>query len=569
MADTTGLLSQFYLKLSGSDAPEELLRDLLSVRVETSLHLPDVATVVLHDPRLAWIDDARLAPGKLLAISARSGRDEKPLFDGEIVELEPEFEPATVRLAIRAFNRMHRLGRGQHARSFQNVTDGDLVTKLAQEVGLQAQVGTTSQVYPYIFQNNESDLAFLQRRASALGYLLFVRGTTLHCEPPTKDGSPIELEWGVHLSEFRPRMTTLGQVESVTARGWDPSSGQAIVGRAQRGRAGPSVGEAQSGGELANAAFNVDAQGLVADRPIRSQAEADRLAQTNVDVLSGRFIEADGVCAGDPALVAGASIHVSAVGQRFGGTYIVTASTHSYTAEHGYSTEFSVSGLEPATLLSTLAAGTQAPSDIQASSRRQVGLVIGVVTDNGDPEALGRVKVKFPWLTSDHASDWARVVAVGAGSERGIEFLPEVNDEVLVGFELGDIRFPYVLGGLWSGQAVPPKSTGDAVSSGQVQLRVIRSRAGHVITLDDTDGGGGISIVDKSGNKIVIDSGSDKVTISTQGDVEVTAQGSMSLAAQGNLKLHAQGQVELSGTGVTVDGGASTVDVKGVLIRLN
>jgi phage protein D len=551
MPDSSNLMSHFYVKIDGADTSDEFTRDVLEVTVENSLHLPDVATLVLHDTRLHWIDDASLAPGKVIQISAKTAHQEKVLFDGEIVEIEPDFDPGTQQLIVRAFDRLHRLSRGRHVRSFLNVSDDDLVHKIAQEAGLQAQVGPTSQVHPYVFQNNETNLTFLQGRAAALGYLLYVQDKTLHCEAPQSNGQPVDLEWGVNLHEFRPRLTTIGQVDSVTVRGWNPATKQEIVGQARNGHGTPQIGQSPGGGELAHSSFNIDAQTLVADRPIRVQAIADKLAQAVADRQAGSFIEADGSCSGNPSLLAGSPVKIKAVGDRFGGTYFVTSTLHIYNAHQGYTTQFSISGHYPSTLYHLL---TRPDEEYVTPS----GLVIGIVTDNQDPDGYGRVKVKYPWLSGDHASDWARVVAPGAGAERGIEFLPEVNDEVLVGFEMGDIQCPYVLGGLWNGRDALPKKV---TSGGKVQQRIIRSRSGHMITLDDSDGGGGVTIEDKNGNKIVLDSGANKLTITVQGDAN--------LKAQGNLTLEAQGQVQIKGMGVKIDGGASTVDVKGSMINLN
>ncbi|HLX57975.1 MAG TPA: VgrG-related protein, partial [Ktedonobacteraceae bacterium] len=411
MPDNHHLLSQIYVQIEGTEVTEELMGDLLEVSVENSLHLPDVATLVLHDARLHWIDDASLVPGKAVKVSARTGRQEKVLFDGEIVELEPDFAASTHQLIIRAFDRLHRLARGRHVRSFLNVGDDDLVKKLAQEVGLQAQVGPANQIYPYVFQNNETNLTFLQGRAAALGYLLYVQGKTLHCEALQSNGQPIELEWGVTLREFHPRLTTIGQVDGVTARGWNPATRQEIVGQAMKGQGTPQVGQASGGGELAHRAFKIDAQVLVADRPVRTQAMADTLAQAEADRHAGCFIEADGTCGGDPSLVAGASVQVKAVGDRFSGTYYVTSTLHTYNAHEGYVTRFNISGHHPSTLFSLL-------TRKEAETPALTGLVIGIVTDNQDPDGYGRVKVKYPWLSSDHASDWARVVAPGGGAQR-------------------------------------------------------------------------------------------------------------------------------------------------------
>src|SRR3989442_9091890 len=140
MADTENLVHQVFLEITGL-SPErcvELLGDLISLTVESSLHLPDVATLVVHDSNLHWIDEAALEPGKGLKVSAKAEDATYPIFDGEIVEVEPDFAPHAQRLVIRAFDRLHRLSRGHHARSFVNVTDSDIVQKIAREVGLHA-----------------------------------------------------------------------------------------------------------------------------------------------------------------------------------------------------------------------------------------------------------------------------------------------------------------------------------------------------------------------------------------------------------------------------------------------
>jgi phage protein D len=565
MPDTSGLLSQFYIMLDGEVAFEEFMGDVLEITVENSLHLPDVATIMLHDPHLKWIDADVLSPGKAVIVSARGASKEELIFDGEIVELEADFHPSTQVLTVRAFDRLHRLSIGQHTRSFQNVTDGDLVKKLAQEVGLRALSGSTSQVHRYVFQNNQTNLAFLRERADALGYLLYVQGDALHFEPPTATKPPVSLEWGVNLREFHPRLTTVGQATEVTVRGWDPATRKEIVGHAKKGGGTPQIGEKKSGGELAQGAFNVEPQSQGVIRPVRSQAEADSLAQALADQRASRFIEADGTCAGNPLVVAGSAVQISAVGDRFSGTYFITSATHVYSAQSGYMTRFSISGLHPSTLLSVLQ-----PQHIGSMSvvQQTMSLIIGIVTDNQDPDGQGRVKVRYPALTSEHASDWARVVSVGAGDMRGIQFMPEVNDEVLVGFEMGNIHHPYVLGGLWNGKDQPP---GETPSGGKVKTRYIQSRLGHAIIFTDDDDGGSVVISDSvSGNVISLDEAHSTLHILSDGDLKIQTDGSITLEAGTNLTLKApQGQIEIQGqTGVKAESDAN-VDIKGALINLN
>ena len=138
------------------------------------------------------------------------------------------------------------------------------------------------------------------------------------------------------------------------------------------------------------------------------------------------------------------------------------------------------------------------------------GVLVGVVTNNEDPDGLGRVKVRFPWLAGDDVaaeSNWARVATPMAGPDRGLYFLPEVDDEVLVAFEHGKVEFPYVLGALWNGTDAPPET-----NDGANDRRTIKSRSGHVITLDDTDGAEKIEITDSSGNNSIVISTADNTT---------------------------------------------------------
>lgn len=539
-------LSQFYIQIDGSDAPEELMGDLIQVTYEDSIHLPDAFALRLHDPRLRWVDAETFAIGKEVEISAapREGGSSTKLINGEITALEPDYSAkGTPTLTVRGYDRSHRLHRGHHTRSFLQMTDSDIIQRIAQEEGLRAEVEPTRLVHDYMFQNNRTNMEFLYERAMRLGYELFVQDRTLHFRRPSQEEGP-NLEWGANLRSFRPRLSTAWQVSEVVVKGWDQKAKREVIGQATSGRGGPRIGERRSGSDLSAEAFQRGRRLVVVDRPVESQAEAEALAQAIFDEVASGFIIAEGAAFGDPRLRAGRMATLSALGDRFSGSYYLTATAHSYRPQD-YLTTFQVSGRRPYTLSRLL----------QDEPRRDGwGVVVGVVTNNDDPDGLGRVKVKFPWLADDEESTWARVASPMAGSNRGFYFLPEVNDEVLVAFEHGDIHRPYILGALWSGEDRPPKPSSAVLDgSGQVIERIIKSRAGHTIVLDDTAGGGGITIVDRAGNKIAIDSGAS----------------SMKLEVQGNLEIQAQGKVTIKGqAGVEVESAAS-VNIKGATINLN
>ena len=231
------------------------------------------------------------------------------------------------------------------------------------------------------------------------------------------------------------------------------------------------------------------------------------------------------------------------IGDRFSGRYYITASTHIYKAD-AYMTSFSVTGRHPHTLYQLL----------EREDRGGRGVVVGIVTNNDDPQGQGRVKVKLPWLAEDEESTWARIASPMAGQDRGFYFLPEVNDEVLLAFEHGDIHRPYILGALWNGRDSPPEANSTVLNgSGQVVQRIIRSRAGHTIILDDTSGGGGITIEDSAGNKIVIDSGSNGMQLEMSGDLEIRSQGRVTIDGQGGVDITSSGNVNVRGSTINLN----------------
>jgi uncharacterized protein involved in type VI secretion and phage assembly len=196
---------------------------------------------------------------------------------------------------------------------------------------------------------------------------------------------------------------------------------------------------------------------------------------------------------------------------------------------------------------------------LAGASGRIYGVAVGVVTNNKDPDGLGRVTVKFPWLAGEAESAWARVATLMAGKDRGAFFLPEVDDEVLVAFEHGDPTYPYVLGMLWNGTDTPPERNAD----GQNTKRLLKSRSGLTILLDDTAGAEKVQIADKEGqNAVVVDMAGKKISLTSSGDLEITAaQGTITLKGQ-TVTPESTGAMDVKATG-TLNVQGQTVNIKG------
>jgi uncharacterized protein involved in type VI secretion and phage assembly len=242
---------------------------------------------------------------------------------------------------------------------------------------------------------------------------------------------------------------------------------------------------------------------------------------------------------------------------------------------------------------------------------RIYGVVTGIVADIVDPDGLGRVKLLFPWLAEEkqetvHIEDgeqrahsyWARMATLMAGPKRGTFIIPDVNDEVLVAFEHGQLDRPVVIGMLWNREDQPPEKMDQ---SGKNDIRAIHTRSGHKIVFNDSDDSPSILIVDSGGkNRIFINSKEKKMEIEAEGDLTITVGGKLAITAKsgitiessadvsvkaksnmnleatsafgakGNSKagLESSGQTEVKGTAVSINGSGVT-EVKGGIVKIN
>lgn len=186
---------------------------------------------------------------------------------------------------------------------------------------------------------------------------------------------------------------------------------------------------------------------------------------------------------------------------------------------------------------------------------RFYGVHVALVTDIKDPDGQGRVKIKLPWSSNDAGYEvWARLATLFTGNNRGSWFIPDVNDEVLVAFESGDPRRPYVLGGLWNGSDAPPESMDGA---GNNYKKVLRSRNGVKVTLDDQDGQEKLILETPGGQKMTLQDGPGSVEIvdSNGNSVKLESSG-ITVTASAKVTINAS-MVEVSAGMVKVDAGMS------------
>jgi phage protein D/phage baseplate assembly protein gpV len=549
-------LTLYDIKVNGVAIDPEIGASISEIRVVDYLALPDLCTFTVgfesgeETSETKPIDKHPFPIGAELVVSL-SEREELQthvVFEGQIVTLEPQFSSGGAELTVRAFDRSHLLNRSRKVRTFQQVTASDIVKKIVGEHGLSPQVDATRTTFKFMQQDNETDLDFIWRLANRIGFEFFVDGTKATFRK-VGSGTPIELEWPVELHDFRSRLTGVQQVSEVTVRAWDPKNKQTLIGKASSPRQTASIGVPRSKVTDLKGPASI----MIPTEPTADQAEADTLAQAMLDRLANAYVSADGTCFGNPKIRAGQMVKIKGVGKNFGGTYRVQSSHHTLQGGSAYMTEFSSTAVQTI----TGAVGAGRPQEWAGQ------LVIGLVTNNQDPDKMGRVRVKYPSLDDQQEGWWARVLVPHAGANRGLMMLPKVGDEVLVAFEHADTTRPFVLGSLYNGRDKPPKDFADpdgslAIASDKHVIvsskEEMRFTSNGDLTLKVAGKGQATMTYDQS---LKVDA---KMNIDLKAGTQLTIKGGM-------ISVQSNGPLEIKGNPVTIDGGAM-VSIKGALVNL-
>jgi phage protein D len=342
------LTPEFHIRINGNALPNEAMADLIAASITEDVDATGMFSFTLLswngvEMKVKWVDDDLFAEGNPVEVLMGYRDNLQMLFKGEITGLEPLFdtmEPPT--LTVRGHDRRHRLMRKCKTCSFLNMKDSDIASQIAGGAGLTPAVQDTGVTLDYVLQHNQTDLEFLEERARRIGYEVVVVDRTLHFRPRRNKGSEVlTLRREVELLEFHPRLTTLGQVQEMQVRGWNPKAKQEVVARSAVGEETSLMGGSTSGPARVSRAFGDTGSGTVAT-PVQTQAEADRLAQGWFGEMALHYIAGHGVCIGQPTLRAGSMVKVEGLGKRFSGLYYVTSTEHSYKPSIGYRTAFTV-----------------------------------------------------------------------------------------------------------------------------------------------------------------------------------------------------------------------------------
>ncbi|MDP9074939.1 MAG: VgrG-related protein [Actinomycetota bacterium] len=570
---------KFKIDIDGTALPDDVDHMLRSAIVDDNLNQPDMFILTFVDSQRQVLAKTKVKIGSKVKISAVS--DLAPagdvLLGGEVTALEIEHDTSGTYTIIRGYDSSHRLFRGRTTDTYLNVTYSDVAKKVAQRDGLDpGQIDSLTTVHPHVSQGNLNDWQFLQLLARDVGFEVAVTDGKLNFRKPTTsddapaDGdltntsNPLQLTLGAHLLRLHSIVTSAEQVGQVEVRGWDPKQKKHVTASAPA-----TTTTADIGVKPETLATTFGTRKMVGTSvPYATAAEVDSASKAMAEHLAGSFAEVEGLARGNSKLKAGSPISLSLLGDPFDGKYTLTSTRHIYDPHEGYTTAFTVSGRNQRSLLGLASGGgSSGPS---AAGSTMAGVVPAIVTDVNDPEDTGRIKIKFPWISDTFVSDWARMSQIGAGNDRGAVFLPEVDDEVLVAFEQGDFRRPYVIGGLYNGVDKPKLGSGliDG-SSGAVKRRGLRSKHGHQLVFFDDDSKDGVALMTGDNNmRISLNKGTTTVKVTSSGEIKIEGTKDVSIKGGANMTFEATSKLSLKGASVEITGN-SGVTVTGVPIKLN
>lgn len=610
---------------------------VMRVVVDSNLHLPDMFEITFDDWDGGVLTEAKIAVGTQITIAAGTpgSAATSPLITGEVTAIEGAFDYLVRRTTVRGYDPSHRLQRVRRTRTFVNARDSEIASQIASDAGLTVGViQRTSVVHDHVGQVNQTDWEFLRMRCREIGYEFGVSDGKFYFRPASSAqqrlGAPVPLTMMQQLLRFSPRVTAANLASTAEVRVWDPTTRKVVTKTAPIRTAAATVASHTPGqlaahfkskntqpsppnpgpsqvGDLGPApndnAFVVNERPLATGAAISAALEG--AARSLSDHLAGTFADAEGEAVGDPRLLAGSLVKVINVPAPFDQTtWLVSNATHTFdSSEDGYRVRFFVDGRQDRSLLG-LTSGGDKSRDVHPELP---GVYCGVVTNVGDATKKGNVKVALPWLSPSYETDWAPVMQVGAGPRSGMMFLPEVGDQVLVGFEFGDSRRPYVIGGLITDKSaypLVPAAVQTSGQAGQVVQRGFVSPAGNMLVFSDKVGSApgarptASSIVLGTGDNLLgleIDQVNGKVTLTCQpssagqltiacgnagvvnlttgngGSINVTAGsgGKIAVDAGAELTVKAMAKIQIGSPTAAVEIQGATVSIKGNEVQLN
>jgi Rhs element Vgr protein len=563
------------LRVNGEEIPRTY--QVLSMAIVKEVNKIPFAKIVLKDGDPAQEDfpasnDDLFVPGNELEVLAGYEANEVVLFKGIIVKQGIKIRSdGTSMLKLDCRDKAFKTSLVPRNRYFAEIKDMEAIEEILGEYALDLDIPSSEVTHQDLVQYESTDWEFILARAEINGYLCMVDNGTLALQKPDFEQDAIfTITYGASMLEFDGEIDAREQYANVKATSWDPVNQELLEVEAIE----PDIQESGNLEAINLAAVGGDPElilrhgGQVAQDELQAWADAE-LLKIRLAKLRGRV-----KFQGSPLVKPGKLVTLQGVGDRFSGLVFVSGVRHEIRggtwqtdAQFGLSIDWFRKAVGPA------------PDNRQAFQCMN-GLQVGVVTQlQDDPDAEHRILVKLPIIDEEAEGIWARIATLDAGDNRGTFFMPEIGDEVVVGFVSGAQRDPVVLGMLHSSNnAAPLEASDDNFEKGYVSKSGIKllfdddkkslnieTPAGKKIVLDEDEGA--LRLEDENNNKITMDG--EGIVIESGGKLELKSAQDLKLEGGTNLELKAGASFKAEGTAGAELTTSAVAVLKGSLVQIN
>jgi Rhs element Vgr protein len=537
--------------------------DILVRRIETIKHVNRIPYAILTildgsvaEETFAVSEAATFVPGKKIEIRIGYHDTDASVFKGVIVKQAVQVTRSReCRLVVTCCDAAFAMTMARKRSQFAAKSDGAVLAELIGSYGLTADVAALGGAHEQMVQYGASDWDYLLCRAEANGALVIVDGGAVSVRPPAFAKPALSFSFGLSLIDVDIEMDARSQCAGVAAQTWDPSA-QAVDKSAGAERTWAGQGNI-SGAELAKVFGSVSCEfqsaGLPTGDGLKAWADAG-LLKSRLSRMRGRA-----TVIGNAGLKPGQMLDLAGLGDRFDGAAFVSGVQQ--TLEAGlWKTEVTFGlpnawfGQDPGQIGAPAAGGL-----VPAAQGLQIGKVKQI---HDDPAGQRRVKVSMPLIATGEDAIWMRYASPYATSGAGVYFMPEVDDEVVVGFLDGDPAAPVVLGSLHSSARKAPyvpeqkNATKAIVTNRQLKLifdddkKTIRAETpgGHFILMSDEDTS--ITVKDTTGNQMLMNRSG--IALTSPGDISISATGAIKISGKAGVTVESPANVKISGANTTV-----------------
>ena len=577
--ETNPSLATYKIFSDGTELPAAV--GVVLISIQKGVNKIPSARLVLYDGDVASGDFALsggdlFLPGKKLEIRAGYNSQEEPIFSGIIIRHGLEVSEKASKLILELKDEAVKMTVGRKNKYFFESKDSEIIEEvIGTYSGLSSEVEATTAPHPEMVQYYVTDWDFILSRAEVNGKITLIEdGKVQVLKPETSAEAKLELQYGTNVVEFQAEMDARTQYAASKSISWDLANQE--LKEVDANDPGMDFQSNLSGSELADviglADFRLQHSGALDDQELQAWADA-KLMRSRLSKIQGQV-----KILGDNSLKPGDMVSLSGFGDRFNGKAFVSSVYHEISPNRKWYTHLGL-GLD-SKFISQLSDDVL---DVPAAGLVPAikGLHIGVVTSLDDPLGEHRVRIFIPVIDPGSEGTWARMSAADAGEgedARGIFFMPEIGDEVIVGFINEDPRDPVILGTFYSSAKPAPFTQNDdnflkgIVTKSKLKLAFddekksisIETPNGNKITLSDEEGS--ILVEDENGNKATLNS--DGIDLESAKDIILKASGDIKIEGI-NIEIKASAQLKADGgAGAEFSSSAST-KVKGSLVQIN